>query len=60
MNHEVEYDVHVKGARSENTEPVYLKKHGPRDQGHGGAHGWIEALEVTDLGDAARFFCHCD
>ena len=34
---------------------MHLKKHRLGDEGQGGADGWIEALQVSGLGDAAVF-----
>ncbi len=49
MDHKVEDDVHVEGARSENAKPVGLKEHGFVEVGDEGGDGGIEALEMADL-----------
>ncbi len=60
MNHQVEHDIDVQGARSKYAEPVHLKEHGPGNDGKSGANCGIEALQVSDLGDAAESLCRAD
>ena len=52
MDHEVEDDVDVEGARAEDAEAVCLEEHGAVEVGLDGGNGGIEALEVSDLQDA--------
>jgi len=52
VNHEVEDNVDVEAARSENAEAVDFKKERERDGFLNGENGWVEALEVADLEDA--------
>ncbi len=44
MDHKVEDDVDVEGARGEDAEPVRLKEHGVGEGGEGGGDGGVEAL----------------
>jgi hypothetical protein len=53
MHHEVENDVDIEGAWRENAEPVRLKEHGHVDVGLYGKDGWVEALQMANLKDAA-------
>ena len=53
VDHEVEDDIDVEGARAERAEAVDLEEHRAGDDGQGGDDGGIEALEVADLDDAA-------
>ncbi len=53
VDHEVEDDVDVEGAGSEDAEPVGLEEHGLVERCEGGGDGGVEALEVADGDDAA-------
>ena len=53
MDHEVEDDVDVEGARGEDAEAVGFKEHGPVRCWRGGGDGRVEALKVAGLNDAA-------
>src|SRR5262249_25229031 len=53
VNHQVEDDVDVERARREHAEPVNFEKHGAGDDRKRGANCGIEALEMSDLHDAA-------
>ncbi len=48
VDHEVEDDVDVEGAGSEDAEAVGLEEHGVVEGGEGGGDGGVEALEMTD------------
>jgi hypothetical protein len=52
VDHEIEDDVDVEGARGEDAEPVRLEEHGMSECGEGRVHGGVEALEVPDGNDA--------
>ena len=54
VNHQVEHDVDIERARSEDAQPVHFEKHWLGEDGNGRANGGIEALEMSDLGNA---FC---
>lgn len=54
VNHEIEDDVDVEGARREDRETMRLKEHGAGDAFGGGGDGWVEAFEVADLHDAMK------
>ena len=54
VDHEVEDDVDVEGARSEDAEAVGLEEHGVVELGEGGGDGGVEALEMTDGDDAVE------
>jgi len=53
VDHEVEDDIDVEGAGSEDAEAVGLEEHGAVEVGLDGGDGGIEAFEVADLKDAA-------
>ena len=55
MDHEVEYDVDIEGARGKDAEPMHLKKHGAVDKRLDGGDGGVKAFQVTDLQDAVTF-----
>ncbi len=52
VDHEVEDDVDVEGARGEDAEAVGLEEHGLVECGEGGGDGGVEAFEVADGDDA--------
>jgi hypothetical protein len=52
VDHEVEDDIDIEGARREDAKAVDFEKHGAADERERGADGGIEALEMTGLGDA--------
>jgi hypothetical protein len=56
VDHEVENDVDIEGAGSENAEAVRFKKHGASEALGNGQHSRIEALKVTRLDEAAGSF----
>ena len=53
VDHEIEDDIDIQGARTEDAEPMHLKKHGAVEQGLDRGDGGVEALQVTDLQDAS-------
>ncbi len=53
MDHEIEDDVDVERARSEDGEAVRFEKHGAGESLEGGSDGGVEALEVAGGEDAA-------
>ena len=52
VDHEVEDDVDVEGARGEDAEAVALEEHGAVEMRAGGDDGGVEAFEVAGLDDA--------
>lgn len=52
MNHEVEHNVYVEGARGEDAEAVGFEKHGRVEKRADGGYGGVETLEVAYLQDA--------
>ncbi len=52
VNHEVEDDIDVEGARREDAEAMCLKEHGAVESGDGGGDSRVEAFQMTDLDDA--------
>lgn len=52
VDHEVEDDVDVKGARGEDAEAVGLEEHGVIESSEGRGDGGVEALQVPDGEDA--------
>ncbi len=53
VDHEIQNDVHIEGAWTEEAEPVGLKEHRPGDVGAHCPDGRIEALQMTHLEDAS-------
>ncbi len=53
VDHEVEDDVDVEGARREDGKPVRFKKHRAAEQRREGLHGRVETLEMADHEGAA-------
>jgi hypothetical protein len=60
VDHEIEDDVYVQCSRSENTQPVYLKKKRLTENRANGSNRGIEAFEVSDLNDALMTLCQRD
>ena len=52
MDHEVEHDVDVEGARGKDAEAMRLEEHGVVEVRLDGGDGGVEALEMADLQDA--------
>ena len=52
VDHEVEHDVDIEGARGKDAEPVHLKEHGAVEKRLDGGDGGVKAFQVTDLQDA--------
>ena len=59
VNHEIEDDIDIEGAGSENAEAVGLKKHGAVEALEGGSNGGVEALKVAYLNDAVVCASEC-
>src|SRR5207237_8780839 len=57
VNHQVEDDVNVEAARSENAEAMDFEKERAVENRFDGDHRGIEAFDVADLQDALEFFC---
>ncbi len=57
VDHKVEDDVDVEGARGEDAEAVGLEEHGVVEGREGGGDGGVEAFEVTDGEDAVVLRC---
>lgn len=60
VDHEVENDIYIERAGSEDTEAMDLKKQRPMNDGADGEHGWIEALKMANLKNSAVGFGKLD
>ncbi len=52
MDHQIQDNVDIKAARSEQSHPMRFKEAGPSDDLPQGSHGRVESLEVSYLQDA--------
>ncbi len=53
MDHQVEHHIDIERTRPEEAQAVHFEEHRLSDERDGGAHRRVEALEMSDLGNAA-------